>query len=1724
MNAHSYRLIFSTTQNRWVPVAESVPSHGKACGTSSAPWGGLGVRPLVLRLRKLWLALALSMGLIGTALATPALPTGGQVVSGTGSIRQTDQVMTVQQDTSKLAINWNSFDIARGNTVIFNQPSASAVALNRVLGGTRSEIYGQLQSNGQVFISNPNGILFGRTAEVNVGGLLATTKSISDADFAAGQYRFTGQGSNGEVINQGNLRASEGGVIALVADQVRNEGNIWADGGSAALAAGGSFNLNLDHDGLTRVTVDSDTLNALVENKGLIAADGGTVALTAYGRDMLQAQVMNLEGIVSARSRNGRSGSVRLDAGSSGTLSIHNARVDLSGFEPEDRGGSFTATGRDIQISGDTSIDARGYRGGGTVLIGGDFQGGGTLAHAQTLMVGEGVRIDASATGEGNGGQVVLWSDGFTDYHGGIKSRGGEVSGNGGRVEVSGKNELRYQAAEATDTRAPHGQWGTLYLDPANISITHGVAGGSTSGTVNGGTGDQGITDGQLMTELETTGVSLTATNTISDAAGVNVTTTNASSALTLNAANINLQGNYSVGGGLVFNVSGTGRSTGYISGTGGITKQGDGRMVMAYTGNPATQTNLLTYTGDTVIEKGVLEFNNVRRVNSTRFQIAAGSEFNVNTSTGFNDPGLTPLNVNATISGAGTFRKSGDGDLYLAFNMNDTGSQVTFDMSAGSQVVVDSGGLFETAAAPTNLADLTVIAGARFGLNDGGVSPDKSYFGALNGAGEIGSRGLNSVAHPRTLVVGNGHASGIFSGQIRDYVTGVTGTTTGSNMQIEKIGTGSQTLTGNNIYTGTTVVSCGTLQVGANGTTGTLGSGAVTTNASLIFNRSDTVALSQMTSCTSAITGTGDFKALIGGDFTLDRSVSLTGTQSQIWLEAGKNQAAGDATGGDILVSAGSTLAAPAGGTLVVFSGHNNTAAIEGAFTGATGTTRYKTYNASEASLTTAPTAVRTGTRNYYYRQKPELAATGNVSASKTYDGNTDIVGTLNTTGVSTGGYVDGDSGAGAITFNTAGVHYLGANVGTNVGLSALAVSGNTSWNYTAGAVTWNVTGYGVADNTNKTGVITPRTVYVNLSAPTGKTYDGTTGNVGAMTQNWQPTNTGLSQGLVGTETLNFTYNASYADKHANASVGIDLANVAIANGTNGGQAGNYLVIYDATGAAPDVNLTGTGAATALTNVTTAAITPRDLTIQLNNITKVYDGDDVAAANGAVARPNTSAHDGLVAGDAIDSVTGDGSYNSAHVLDANVASFNASNLSLGFNASLASDYNITVLDPQQATITPKPISVTGSVTADNKTYDGTRDAVVNASGLNFTGLVGNETLSVVGTAVTGQFDRADVGTQNVSLNMTGAVSNGTGRVSDYDIGEIPTSAQADIWAREVHVNLSSAASRVYDGTTDDVGVMVQNWQAQDNILAQGLVGNQSLTMSYDARYVSSDANASVGINLANVAIADGANDGQVSNYRVIYDTPGASLGVNLTGTGAASTVEQASSGTIARAPLTVTAQPDSRNYDGTTRSSKTPQCTGAINGESCEGLSQAFTSVGPGTVPIRGALTGIANGSLHNYDITYVDAQGQIVALASTPVDVPVFVAITPPDRNRPQRAIEETVSRSADQDRIVVTESPESVLLASAYTYGDPWRAAELAGAAADISGSDTGTGRASGAGQGGRGAAAQTDESTAARRSGQPGYARPESGIFCVEGAIRVPHGLYSYGVSRCTKDTG
>lgn len=259
MNANTFRLIFSKHLGMCVPVAEQSCAQGKRASRKVAQ---LVLKPLAVA----WL----------TSLPAFALPVAPVVVNGSASFSQSGNTLTVT-NTPNAILNWGSFSIGQNELTRFVQQGSTSAVLNRVTSQNPSQILGQLQSNGRVFLINPNGIVFGQGARIDTAGLVASTLSLSDADFLAGKLRLTGTGSEGQVDNQGTIATANGGFVYLIAPNVENSGVIHAPNGDVLLAAGQSVEIADGLNPALRVVLTAP--EGSVVNLGQILAESGRVGL-----------------------------------------------------------------------------------------------------------------------------------------------------------------------------------------------------------------------------------------------------------------------------------------------------------------------------------------------------------------------------------------------------------------------------------------------------------------------------------------------------------------------------------------------------------------------------------------------------------------------------------------------------------------------------------------------------------------------------------------------------------------------------------------------------------------------------------------------------------------------------------------------------------------------------------------------------------------------------------------------------------------------------------------------------------------------------------------------------------------------------------------------------------------------------------------------------------------------------------------------------------------------------------------------------------------------------------------------------------------------------------------------------------------------------------------------------------------------------------------------------
>ncbi len=318
----------------------------------------MNTRPILAtsgtRLRRRWPVPLGTLALFATAWAAPE---GGTVTAGQAQLGRTGNLTTVAQQSQRAVIDWRSFSVGAAEAVNFRQPGATAVTLNRVTGNDPSAILGRITAPGSVYLVNPNGVLFGQGAQVDVGGLVASTANISNANFMAGKDRFDQPGKAGAKIdNQGTIRIANAGIAALVGRQVSNSGFIHATLGKVALAAGDAFVLDLAGDHLVNLILDRSQMEqvqdaqgrpliARVDNTGNIQAPGGRVQLSAATVSSLLDNVINVQGDIRATALSTGNGLISLSGNET-------TQVTLGGvLQASGTGSAVRATGRDISVA-----------------------------------------------------------------------------------------------------------------------------------------------------------------------------------------------------------------------------------------------------------------------------------------------------------------------------------------------------------------------------------------------------------------------------------------------------------------------------------------------------------------------------------------------------------------------------------------------------------------------------------------------------------------------------------------------------------------------------------------------------------------------------------------------------------------------------------------------------------------------------------------------------------------------------------------------------------------------------------------------------------------------------------------------------------------------------------------------------------------------------------------------------------------------------------------------------------------------------------------------------------------------------------------------------------------------------------------------------------------------------------------------------------------------------
>ncbi|WAC21837.1 filamentous hemagglutinin N-terminal domain-containing protein [Luteolibacter sp. SL250] len=876
---------------------------------------------------------------IQTASANPA---DGNVTVGSATISQNGDILSVITATDQTVIDWQSFSIGINEITQITQPGANSATLNRVVGTMPSEILGSLLSNGKVALINEHGIVVGQEGVIDTKGFIGSTLNISNESFlASGDLTFSGTSEAG-IENKGAIIAREGDVY-LFGRNVQNSGSIEAQNGNAGLAAGSEIVLRKASEENVYVEVKASNRGDKVVNAGSIKAiqkemrdNGGnpyTYAINAGG-----------EGATTATFIPG--GGVYLGAGDEGSVT-HSGNIQAV---KGDKGGKVDISGREVTLKSGSTIDASGAKGGGTVKVGGGYQGKDTsITNAKTTRIEKGAVVKADATVDGDGGRIIFWADNTTTYQGHLSAKGAG-SGAGGFAEISGKAALAFGGT--VDLTSASGKKGELLLDPTNLTIRAADPDLDGDGTPNEvgdddltgdvAAGDPGvdsfITALQVQAILGASNLTLAATDNITVDAGASITWNTASTltltttaaggtisvngaitntagngGLALNAAGsvainaaIGLTGDLSIGAGADLNINGTVAAGGVSALSFG--QSGGAQFTMTASGSLSAGTTVTGGAGDDTATFGAAP------ATAITVDLAGGSN-NVHLSGVADTVTATAANTieygTATISGVGTvFGGTGSDNLINAIvgSSFDAGNNSVGGMTFNEFQSVDTALLILSAGA--DVFTLTAVAG---GEGTGTIASAPGFlFTGLTSVDALGGSDtlVNSVAGGAFAAAGNTIGGVAFSNF--ETVDTASLTLTGGDdiftLTAVAGGEGTGSHTGGLLYTGlTSVDALGGSDTLVNSVAGEAFAAAGNTIGGVAFSNFETVDTASLT-----LTGGDDIftlTAVAGGEGTGSHTGGLLYTGLTSVDALGGSDTLVNSVAGEAFAAAGNTI-----------------------------------------------------------------------------------------------------------------------------------------------------------------------------------------------------------------------------------------------------------------------------------------------------------------------------------------------------------------------------------------------------------------------------------------------------------------------------------------------------------------------------------------------------------------------------------------------------------------------------------------------------------------------------------------------------------------------------------------------------------------------------------------------------------------------------------------------
>ncbi len=1024
-----------------------------------------------------------------------ASPQVRDVESGSVRFDQKDPTHLQIVTSDKAIINYESFNIAKNETVTFIQPKSSSCVLNRVQGKDLSSLMGSLQANGKVFLINPNGIIVGPSATINTGSFIASTLDVSSEHFLNEHYEFIlGSGAeNSTIVNYGNIACPEG-AIALLAPHIQNEGVILAKAGKIVLAAGEKVLLDFTGDGLINFSVEGALKEAVINNLGVLEASGGEVCLKLRVADETIKRIVNSDGLEEASHLIEEHGEIRLvDKSYIAARSItvdgdKSSRLTISGEVKAKTGGTVQILGEHIDLLG-AHIDASGDLHGGSVWIGGDYKGEGTLYRAQSTRIDQYSTIYADALSQGDGGSVIVWSDHTTCFDGQIYARGKGQEGQGGFVETSGKHHLSVRTGYV-DASAPFlGRPGQWLLDPLSIVID--AAGlGTLIGASNCVDAVTALTIAPATINASPAGqnVILCASGTITQNATQNISMTNNNA-------------------GIIFQAGGVITLNGNIT-----TRSGD----LTFMNNVALAGNSVLDTTNTTAGANVT-FTNIGTLDGT-FDLSVTA-------------GVGSIRADGVIGGTtalGALTLTGNGGVTLN-GIGGAGAGATTVAVTSTAGMLLNGGTYRNSAAQTYTGDVTL--GANTTMTSTGAGSAISVTGAMDSDGTARSLAITSTNGAISLSGAIGTKSTLTTltldaGTSAIGIESVGNVTAGTTGALSLTGSGGITLNGAVYHTGGTQTYSNPVTLGAS-------TSLQTTNAAITF-ASTINATSSGTQALTISAGTGTLtmgavgattvlnsvKVINSGTITANGSITTLGDQfysSSIIL------------GGDIAFTTGDPPFTT-GESPITFKGSVN-ATVAGAqsFTASAGFGAVSLVFQSIGNITPVKSVTLTGDGGIWVQNITTSAAGGGTGAiSFSSLAGIFLTGNAYTTAGATGSFTatgDVSLGSASVTVTTSGapVTFTGAidgDTSTNRSLTVNSSNGAIQLNGAIGtkrslnAITLNAGTSTIAiDNVGN--VTAGTTGALSLTGSGGITLNGAVYHTGGTQTYSNPVTLGASTSL---------------------------------------------------------------------------------------------------------------------------------------------------------------------------------------------------------------------------------------------------------------------------------------------------------------------------------------------------------------------------------------------------------------------------------------------------------------------------------------------------------------------------------------------------------------------------------------------------------------------------------